>query len=151
MALVVISGKSVEVPHLLVGSESVSVEPSGRLTLPARWRSKFEDGSAYTAFANMGTITHRILFPADNFEAILAGTRSARVRDALSRSSNEVRVDKQHRLSLFGEAEEIPGRVALLGGSSHIKIVSMEIAEAWAVADAAILGDALSGQDGSDF
>lgn len=134
--------RATDTPFLLMGGAETTVENSGRLSIPARWKDIFDD-KGYLARAKMGEITYAMLFPEDNLAPmvdLLLGEEEYLMADTLVRSANPVAIDKQSRLVIPNDMGlNFSGGVTLLGAVSHLQILPTNAAEGITAQDAEIM------------
>lgn len=141
MEKVIIAGRQIELPSLLLGTEYVSIEANKRLAIPAIWKPSFSTGKAFLADANLGGLAHKMLIPEVNLRILLGEIEERDVREAIYRSANEVSVDSQGRLVVFRDEKEPPAMVTMFGYVSHLKIFDEKVAEDLTASDADRLGE----------
>ncbi len=124
-----LSGQDFLLPEMLLGSLEVKPETSGRLALPALWKPSFS-GSAFVMAGRLGQHSCAMLFPEGNMKAILAQVSDWEIKGVLERSANQISIDAQYRIVIPEGIRTHSGdqTVSLMGASSHLKIVTADVA-----------------------
>ena len=123
------------------GRYELSVDPKGRVVVPAAFRDDFGDGSQISMRRD-----HITLYGKDGWDAFITrfrelrsiGTVSSRGFMTIMASSAPVHPDTQGRFGLpqrFRDAHGIGGQVVVIGHDDHLAIYHPDRAPALAVGD----------------